>query len=130
MTTIQHGDRFPDHTGDRPYSETYKAASHFRDRDHEFDSVKLGVWLFLSTEVLLFSGMFVGYAVLRLLHIEPPMHQVAGHQFTHVAVVFDQQDAGLHGIKWWSNRYRCSEFQSIFSVFAGIGELWRRLGAG
>lgn len=70
MSTINLGDRFPEHTGDRPYSETYKAASHFRDRDHEFDSVKLGVWLFLSTEVLLFSGMFVGYAVLRLLHPE------------------------------------------------------------
>ncbi|MBC7835221.1 MAG: cytochrome c oxidase subunit 3 [Phycisphaerales bacterium] len=54
----------------RPYHERYKAASHFRDREHEFDAVKMGVWLFLSTEVLLFSGMFVAYAVLRFLHPE------------------------------------------------------------
>jgi len=26
------------------------------------------------------------------------MLQVASHQLAHVAVVFDQQDAGLHGI--------------------------------
>lgn len=55
-------------TGDRPYHETYHAAHHFRDREHEFDAVKMGVWLFLSTEILLFSGMFVSYAILRMMH--------------------------------------------------------------
>jgi cytochrome c oxidase subunit 3 len=70
MSTIDLHDRFPADTGDRTYYETYKAAAHYRDRDHEFDAVKFGVWLFLATEILLFSGMFVGYAVLRLLHPE------------------------------------------------------------
>jgi cytochrome c oxidase subunit 3 len=70
MSTIDLGDRFPADTGDRPYYETYQAASHFRDREHEFAAVKLGVWLFLATEVLLFSGMFVSYAILRFLHPE------------------------------------------------------------
>jgi cytochrome c oxidase subunit III len=53
-----------------PYHERYHAAHHFVDREHEFDSVKLGIWLFLSTEILLFSGMFVAYAILRLKHPE------------------------------------------------------------
>ena len=35
----------------RPPHERYQAASHFKDREHEFDSVKMGVWLFLATEI-------------------------------------------------------------------------------
>jgi cytochrome c oxidase subunit 3 len=53
---------------DRPYHERYHAAHHFVDREHEFDAVKMGVWLFLATEVLLFSGMFVAYAIFRMMH--------------------------------------------------------------
>jgi cytochrome c oxidase subunit 3 len=48
----------------------YHAAHHFKDREHEFDSVKMGVWLFLGTEILLFSGMFCAYFIFRLLHPE------------------------------------------------------------
>ncbi len=57
-----------------PYHERYKAAHHFKSRDHEFDAVKMGVWLFLSTEVLLFAGLFVFYAVMRMLHPEAFKH--------------------------------------------------------
>jgi cytochrome c oxidase subunit III len=38
---------------------------HFVSSDQQFDSAKMGLWLFLITEVLLFSGMFVAYAVYR-----------------------------------------------------------------
>lgn len=38
---------------------------HFVSSDQQFDSAKMGLWLFLVTEVLLFSGMFVAYAVYR-----------------------------------------------------------------
>lgn len=41
---------------------------HFVSSDQQFDSAKLGMWLFLITEVLLFSGMFVAYAVYRQWH--------------------------------------------------------------
>lgn len=54
----------------RPYHERYRHASHFRTDDEEFDAVKLGIWLFLATEVLLFSGMFCVYAVFRMLYPE------------------------------------------------------------
>ena len=57
-----------------PRHETYREAEHFRDRDHEFASVKLGVWLFLATEILLFSGLFCYYAVVRMLHPEAFVH--------------------------------------------------------
>ena len=40
-------------------------AHHFDDPQQQFDSGKLGIWLFLVTEVLFFSGMFCAYALLR-----------------------------------------------------------------
>ncbi|MEM0982662.1 MAG: cytochrome c oxidase subunit 3 family protein [Planctomycetota bacterium] len=50
--------------------ETYEHGHHWRTAEDEFDAAKLGMWLFLSTEVLLFAGMFVAYAVLRMKHPE------------------------------------------------------------
>lgn len=38
-------------------------AHHYRDAEHEFDASKLGLWIFLCTEVLMFGGLFVGYAL-------------------------------------------------------------------
>jgi cytochrome c oxidase subunit 3 len=43
---------------------------HFVSSDQQFDAAKMGMWLFLITEILLFSGMFVAYAVYRSWHPE------------------------------------------------------------
>jgi len=40
-------------------------AHHFSSAAQQYDAAKLGMWLFLATEVLLFGGLFVLYAVLR-----------------------------------------------------------------
>src|SRR4051812_43655819 len=45
-------------------------AHHFDTPQQQFDSGKLGVWLFLTTEILLFSGLFCAYAVYRANHPE------------------------------------------------------------
>lgn len=45
-------------------------AHHWRTGDEEFDAAKFGMWVFLTTEVLLFSGIFCGYAVFRMLYPE------------------------------------------------------------
>jgi len=45
-------------------------AHHFDDAEQQFDAGKLGMWLFLVTEVLFFSGMFCAYALYRSLHPE------------------------------------------------------------
>lgn len=39
-------------------------AHHFDDPEQQFDAGKLGMWIFLVTEVLFFSGMFCTYALL------------------------------------------------------------------
>ena len=40
-------------------------AHHFSSLERQVDASRLGMWLFLSTEVLLFAGLFVGYSVYR-----------------------------------------------------------------
>ena len=40
-------------------------AHHFDTAEQQFDSGKLGIWLFLITEVLFFSGLFVAYIIYR-----------------------------------------------------------------
>lgn len=38
-------------------------AHHFKTMDQQFSAAKLGVWLFLATEILMFGGLFVGYFI-------------------------------------------------------------------
>jgi len=45
-------------------------AHHFDSADQQFAAAKLGMWLFLATEILFFGGLFVAYAVFRALHPE------------------------------------------------------------
>jgi cytochrome c oxidase subunit 3 len=43
---------------------------HFADLEQQYTSGKLGIWLFLVTEILLFGGLFCAYAVYRANHPE------------------------------------------------------------
>jgi cytochrome c oxidase subunit 3 len=45
-------------------------AHHWETPKQQFEAGKLGMWLFLATEVLLFGGLFCGYAVWRGNHPE------------------------------------------------------------
>ncbi len=45
-------------------------AHHFDTPAHQFDAGKLGIWAFLVTEILFFSGLFCAYAIYRALHPE------------------------------------------------------------
>jgi cytochrome c oxidase subunit 3 len=73
VTTIQSQHSHPDSghgAPDRSHGshehDKYKfLLHHFDTPAHQFDSAKLGMWLFLATEVLFFGGLFVAYAVLR-----------------------------------------------------------------
>jgi len=50
--------------------ELYHHEPHWRSASDEFDAAKLGMWLFLTTEVLLFAGIFCAYAIFRMLYPE------------------------------------------------------------
>ncbi|MCB0281895.1 MAG: cytochrome c oxidase subunit 3 family protein [Calditrichae bacterium] len=41
---------------------------HFTDAEQQAESAKLGMWIFLLTEILLFGGLFVFYAIFRSWH--------------------------------------------------------------
>lgn len=43
---------------------------HFDDAKHQFESGKLGIWVFLIQEMLFFSALFVAYIVYRATHPE------------------------------------------------------------
>src|SRR5947209_14331619 len=38
---------------------------HFVNMEQQFDTSKIGMWLFLATEVLLFGGLFVGFGLMQ-----------------------------------------------------------------
>jgi cytochrome c oxidase subunit 3 len=59
----------PDH---QPHLKFYFVSS-----EQQFDAAKMGMWIFLVTEILLFSGMFVAYAVYRFSY--PEVFQAAAH---------------------------------------------------
>lgn len=54
-------------------------AHHFDSAEHEYETSKQGVWLFLCTEILMFGGLFVGYAIFH--HIYPEVFKI-GAKFT------------------------------------------------
>jgi len=55
---------------------------YFVSSEQQFESSKLGMWLFLSTEILLFGGMFVAYGIFRVLY--PEVYEAASLQLDTV----------------------------------------------
>ena len=75
-TTDQH-----DHDHDH-HDHGEFIAHHFDGPEQQFDSGKLGIWLFLVTEVLFFSGLFVAYTLYRNHH--PEIFELAHHHLDKV----------------------------------------------
>ncbi|MCA9436713.1 MAG: hypothetical protein KC978_13090 [Candidatus Omnitrophica bacterium] len=57
-------------TLDRDGDFTRALAPHFDSEEVQFSASKLGMWLFLGTEILLFGGLFCIYAIFRATHPE------------------------------------------------------------
>jgi cytochrome c oxidase subunit 3 len=53
-------------------------AHHFDTIEKQDQAVRLGMWLFLATEVLLFAGLFLGYTVYRYFFHEA-FHEASRH---------------------------------------------------
>jgi len=53
-------------------------AHHFEDAAQQVQASKLGMWIFLATEILFFGGLFCAYAVYRANH---PEVFIYAHQF-------------------------------------------------
>ena len=60
-----HGTGDPHAHGHNPH-----LAHHFDTMEQQYDSGKLGMWVFLATELLMFGGLFCAYSVYRANHPE------------------------------------------------------------
>ncbi len=93
-TPVQHEAEHGDHP---PF-----IAHHFEDANHQFESGKLGMWIFLVTEILFFSGMFCAYAVYRSMHPEI---------FSYAAQFLDSKLGGINTVV-----LICSSLTAAWSV--------------
>jgi cytochrome c oxidase subunit III len=73
--TESHASNSAPHDNDRSSAHL---AHHFDTLKQQYDAAKLGMWIFLMTEVLFFGGLFCAYAVFRACH---PEIFVDGHKF-------------------------------------------------
>jgi cytochrome c oxidase subunit 3 len=69
----------PEYAGDQPRF----LAHHYETSKQQFDAGRLGMWIFLVTEILFFGGLFCAYAVYRGNH---PEIFYAGHKYLDVSL--------------------------------------------
>ena len=86
-------------------------AHHFADDEQQRESAKLGMWIFLLTEILLFGGLFCAYAVFRLvnpdmfhnahqhLNVTLGLHRAAHHAEAHIGLAVFGHEAGDDGVE-------------------------------
>lgn len=61
----------------------FPLADHYATPEQQLEAGKLGMWLFLATEILMFGGLFVAYMVFRFFH---PKLFVAAHKYLDVTM--------------------------------------------
>lgn len=52
------------------HANEHEHAHHFRDAEHQFQTNKQGMWLFLLQEVLFFAPLFVGYIIFKFIYFD------------------------------------------------------------
>jgi cytochrome c oxidase subunit 3 len=67
---MSHGDKPNPSAAAEGYPGKPRLGHHYDTYEQQFDSNKLGMWLFLVTEILLFGGLFCAYSVYRAKHPE------------------------------------------------------------
>lgn len=75
--TAEHGAGAHGHGHHNPF-----LAHHFDTPAQQFESAKLGMWIFICTEILMLGGLFVAYAILR--NNEPEIFHAAHERLDKV----------------------------------------------
>ncbi len=112
--------------GEHGHEHPWYLAHHFDSIDVQNYAVRLGMWLFLGTEVLLFAGLFLGYTVYRWLY--PLAFQAASRElslgmgtFNTVVLITSSffVALGYHAIK--ENKLKkCVAWLALTIICAGI----------
>jgi len=108
------------------HASPWYLAHHFDNIETQNHAVRLGMWLFLGTEVLLFAGLFLGYTVYRWLYhptfkaAAATLNLYAGAGNTLVLITSSFTVAlGYHAIK--ENKIRkCAGYLAVTIAFALI----------
>lgn len=73
-------------TANTAATKQHHHAHHYDSAEHEYESSKFGVWLFLATEILMFGGLFVGYTIFHRIY--PKMfHEGSTHLDWHMGTL-------------------------------------------
>jgi len=67
--------------------ETYVHEHHWRNAEDEVEGCKFGMWLFLSTEILLFAGFFCAYAAFRMLYYDTWRYASMDYLDMHIGLI-------------------------------------------
>ena len=51
-------------------SSSFEHAHHFKSKKHQYETAKVGIWLFMATEILMFGGLFVGFFIFKPIYYE------------------------------------------------------------
>lgn len=57
-------------TGSHTQVGGHHYAHHFKSAEHEFETSKQGIWLFMATEILMFGAIIVAYALFHAIYPE------------------------------------------------------------
>lgn len=55
---------------------------HFVDSEQQFSAAKMGMWIFLGTEILMFGGLFAAYIIYRVWY--PELFTMASHELNTI----------------------------------------------
>jgi cytochrome c oxidase subunit 3 len=68
ITVNTHTDHHVDKQGEHHAEHDPRLQHHFATFEQQLDASKIGMWLFIATEVLMFGGLFVGFALQQAAH--------------------------------------------------------------
>jgi cytochrome c oxidase subunit 3 len=71
-------------TGEHGHAHPPHLAHHFDTPEQQYFSAKLGMWVFLGTEILMFGGLFCAYSVFR--HNHPAVFAFAAEAYLNTSL--------------------------------------------
>jgi cytochrome c oxidase subunit III len=77
MSTTTPVDLHDSHGGGHHHTDDPHHQHHFATMEQQFDTSKIGMWLFLATEVLLFGGLFAGFGLMQARY---PQEFIEAHE--------------------------------------------------
>ncbi len=108
------------------HADTEHAHVHQMDPAVEYSSSKLGMWLFLGTEVLLFGGLFAAYAIFRARYPEvfiedhKELNRIMGAVNTCVLIFSSLTMAmGVSAIK--KGKQKAAALFLLITIICGLG---------